>query len=318
MSLLSRKAIVVVGPTASGKTDLGVSISEKFNGEVISCDSMQIYKGMSISTAKPTEDDMRGIKHHLIDFLPITESYSVSDYCKDASTVFNDVHSRGKMPVFVGGTGLYIDSFLSNTKFLDGGSSDDIRKKLQDELLKNGSEYMYRKLVCIDPKAAEKIHPNNTKRVLRAIEVYESTGKTLSEQESISHIIQSDIEPLYIGITYFDRQKLYDRINKRVDIMVENGLIDEVKNFYSLPYSSTAVASIGCKEIKPYLDNEKTLDDCLDKLKQVTRNYAKRQLTWFRRNEKINWVYPDLCSADELNSQVSKLVYDYLGGDIIE
>ncbi len=314
---MSKKAIVVVGPTASGKTNLGVYISQKFNGEVISCDSMQIYKGMSISTAKPTEEEMQGIKHHLIDFLPVTKSYSVSDYCKDAQKAFDLITAENKIPVFVGGTGLYIDSFLTNTKFLEDASSEKIRIKLQAELKENGIDYMYRKLCEVDPIASQKIHPNNTKRVLRALEVFEATGKTLTEQENLSHTEKSEIEPLYIGITYSDRQKLYDRINLRVDIMVKNGLVEEAKELFGKSYSATAAASIGCKEIKPYLDGVKSLDECLDRLKQVTRNYAKRQLTWFRRNDKINWIYPDLCSKDELYSQVDLLIKNYLGDDCV-
>ena len=312
---MSKKAIVVVGPTASGKTSLGVYICKKFGGEVISCDSMQIYKGMSISTAKPTPDETEGIKHHLIDFLPLNQSYSVSDYCSDAQKAFDDVFSRGKLPVFVGGTGLYIDSFLSNTKFLDNASSPEIRQALQNELNEKGIEMLYSELSSVDPDAASKIHPNNTKRVLRALEVYRATGLTISQQEALSHNEESEIEPLYIGITYKDRENLYNRINKRVDIMLENGLLDEAKTLFLSDASSTAVASIGCKEIKPYLDGEKTLDECVEKLKMSTRRYAKRQLTWFRRNENINWVYPDTFSQQELYDCVDKLIINYLEGE---
>lgn len=312
---MAKKAIVIVGPTASGKTSLGVLVAQEFNGEVISCDSMQIYKGMSISTAKPTEEETCGIKHHLIDFLPLTSQYSVSDYCSDAQKAFDDIASRGKLPVFVGGTGLYIDSFLSNTKFLDDASSEDIRSALQNELQEKGIDEMYRQLSEVDPLSAEKIHPNNTKRVLRALEVYRATGKTLSEQVELSHTVQSDIEPLYIGITYNDREVLYNRINLRVDLMLKNGLVDEAKELFSSQYSKTAAASIGCKEIKPYLDGEKSLDECVQRLKQSTRNYAKRQLTWFRRNKSINWVYPDLQTQEELKYTVFNLIKDYLAGD---
>lgn len=312
---MSKKAIVVVGPTASGKTSLGVYICQKFNGEVISCDSMQIYKQMSVSTAKPTADEMSGIKHHLIDFLPVTESYSVSDYCRDARLAFDDIVSRGKTPVFVGGTGLYIDSFLSNTSFLDDACSLDVRNELQKELKKKGAEEMHRQLSLVDPEAAEKIHPNNTKRVLRALEVYRATGTTISRQAELSHTIESDIEPLYIGITYNDREKLYDRINMRVDIMLRNGLLEEAKSLFSGEYSQTSVASIGCKEMKPYLDGEKSLEECVEKLKLNTRHYAKRQLTWFRRNENINWFYPDMCSQEELYKSVDLLITNFLAGE---
>lgn len=312
---MRKKAIVVVGPTASGKTSLGIHICKEFSGEVISCDSMQIYKQMSISTAKPTIEEMDGIPHHLIDFLDVTESYSVSDYCADARVAFEEVLSRGKLPVFVGGTGLYIDSFISNTTFLEGASSDEVRKQLENELCEKGPEEMYRILSEIDSQAAENIHPNNIKRVLRAIEVYRTTGLTITQQSEMSHSNDSDIEPLFIGITYNNRELLYDRINNRVDLMLESGLVDEAKTLYSGECSKTAVVSIGCKELKPYLDGENSLEECIEKLKMNTRRYAKRQLTWFRRNEKIHWVYPDLCSADELYNQVDILIKEFLAGE---
>lgn len=312
---MKKKAIVVVGPTASGKTSLGVYIAEKFNGEVISADSMQIYKGLSISTAKPTEAEMRGVKHHLIDFLDVTEQYSVSNYCKDARTCFDDIVSRGKIPVIVGGTGLYIDSFLTNTEFLEEAASPDIKDKLKAQLSEKGIEYMYNQLLEIDSKAAEKIHPNNTVRVLRALEVYYSTGKTISEQVELSHSNESDIEPLYIGISYNDRDKLYDRINRRVDIMISEGLVEEAREFFSHEYSKTSFNSIGCKEIKPYIDGVSTLDECIDKLKLSTRRYAKRQLTWFRRNPNINWIYPDACTVEELYASVDEIIKKYMEGE---
>ncbi len=312
MNNLSKKAIVVVGPTASGKTALGVYIAKKFFGEVISADSMQIYKGMSISTAKPTTEEMGGVPHHLIGFLDITDKYSVSDYCRDARKAFDDITNRGKIPVFVGGTGLYVDSFLTNTKFIDDGFSREIRETLQKEAEEKGIDTLYEELKKIDPSAAEKIHPNNKVRVLRALEVYRATGETITRQAELSRVEASDIAPLYIGITYSNREKLYDRINKRVDIMLKNGLVDEAKSVFSSDYSITAFNSIGCKEIKPYLDGEKSLEECVDTLKKSTRHYAKRQLTWFRRNEKINWLYPDTVSNEDFYKNIDKLIYDYL------
>ncbi len=312
---MKKKAVVIVGPTASGKTSLGVYVAEKFNGEVISADSMQIYKGMSISTAKPTKEEMRGIKHHLIDFLPINEKYSVSSYCEDARHCFDDITARGKLPVIVGGTGLYIDSFLTNTRFLESASSQQVKDELSAELRDNGIDYMYNQLKTVDPVAAEKIHPNNTVRVLRALEVYRTTGQTITKQAELSHVQGSDIDPLYIGITYNDREKLYERINKRVDIMVDNGLVEEAKSVFSGDVSRTAFNSIGCKEIKPFLDGEKSLDECVEQLKLSTRRYAKRQLTWFRRNEKINWIYPDLMTKDNLYLKLDEIISSYLAGD---
>ncbi len=312
---MKKKAIVIVGATASGKTGLGVHIARKFNGEVISADSMQIYKGMSIATAKPTIEEMNGVPHHLIDFLPVTEKYSVSAYCDDAKTVFDDIVNRGKLPVIVGGTGLYIDSFLSNTQFLENAGSDEVRERLKKEFEINGIDKLYEELCEVDPEAAKSIHPNNTVRVLRALEVYRATGKTLTEQNQLSHNVESDIEPLYIAIGYRDREILYDRINKRVDIMLENGLVDEAKEFFKMNPSITAFKAIGCKELKPFIDGETDLDICVDNLKRETRRYAKRQLTWFKRNDKIHWLYADDKDRDTIYNEAEELIKDFLGGD---
>ncbi|MBR4287355.1 MAG: tRNA (adenosine(37)-N6)-dimethylallyltransferase MiaA [Clostridia bacterium] len=311
---MKRKAVVVVGPTASGKTSLGINICKYFNGEVISADSMQIYKGLQISTAKPDEAEMDGIKHHLIDFLPVTEKYSVSDYCKDAAKAFDEITAKGKLPVIVGGTGLYVDSFLTNTEFIDEASSEEVRNKLFDELKEKGAEYMHQKLCKVDPEAGAKIHQNNTVRVIRALEVFETTGKTITQQTLDSHKNESDIEALYIGISYEEREKLYERINLRVDLMLERGLVDEARDFFTGNPSKTSVNSIGCKELKPYLDNEKTLEECVEQLKRSTRRYAKRQLTWFRKNQEIHWFYPDVNDGDIL-PQVYALINEFLEGE---
>ena len=315
---MKKKAIVVVGATASGKTALGVHIAQKFNGEVISADSMQIYKGMDIATAKPTTEEMNGIKHHLIDFVDIKSQYSVSNYCTDARLSFDKITGDNKIPVIVGGTGLYIDSFLSNTKFLESASSENIRKELLLEAEKNGIESLYGQLEEIDPDAAKNIHPNNIVRVVRALEIYKSTGKTLTEQNKLSHTIESDIEPLYIGINYSDRENLYNRINLRVDLMLEAGLLEEAKQFFNLNPSKTAFNAIGYKELKPFIDGVLSFDVCVENLKRETRRYAKRQITWFKRNKNINWFYADVLSKEELLQSVDKLINEYLGGDMIE
>ncbi len=315
---MKKKAIVVVGATASGKTALGVHIAKKFNGEVISADSMQIYKGMDIATAKPTPEEMDGIKHHLIDFLDVHQQYSVSAYCNDAKHSFDEIIKKGKIPVIVGGTGLYIDSFLSNTKFLDSASSDNVRKELLLEVEKNGIESLYEQLKEIDPQAAENIHPNNIVRVVRALEIYKTTGKTLTEQNQLSHKIESDIEPIYIGINYSDREKLYERINLRVDIMLKNGLLQEAQEFFKLNPSKTAFNAIGYKELKPFIDGELSFDVCVENLKRETRRYAKRQITWFKRNKNIHWIYADLLSKDEMLESVDNLIKKYMEGDICE
>lgn len=315
---MKKKAIVVVGATASGKTALGVHIAKAFNGEVISADSMQIYKGMDIATAKPTPEEMDGIKHHLIDFVDVKEQYSVSNYCDDARAVFDEIIDNDKLPVIVGGTGLYIDSFLSNTRFLEAASSDAIRQELNLEAERDGIESLYEQLKVIDPEAAENIHPNNTVRVIRALEIYKTTGKTLTEQNRMSHAVESDIEPLYIGINYSDRENLYKRINLRVDLMLEAGLLDEAKAFFKLNPSKTAFNAIGYKELKPFIDDILSFNVCVENLKRETRRYAKRQITWFKRNKNINWIYADELSREEMLEAVDKLITDYLGGDIIE
>ena len=315
---MKKKAIVVVGATASGKTALGVHIAKRFNGEVISADSMQIYKGMDIATAKPSTEEMDGIKHHLIDFIDVQSQYSVSNYCDDAKVVFDKIIEKDKIPVIVGGTGLYIDSFLSNTKFLEAASSDNVRKELLLEAEKNGIESLYEQLKAIDPDAAKNIHPNNTVRVVRALEIYRTTGKTLTEQNKLSHAVESDIEPLYIGINYADRENLYSRINLRVDLMLEAGLLEEAKEFFKMNPSKTAFNAIGYKELKPFIDGDLAFDVCVENLKRETRRYAKRQITWFKRNKNINWVYADKLSKEELLEAVDELINDYLGGDMIE
>ena len=315
---MKKKAIVVVGATASGKTALGVHIAKRFNGEVISADSMQIYKGMDIATAKPSTEEMDGIKHHLIDFIDVQSQYSVSNYCDDAEVVFDKIIEKDKIPVIVGGTGLYIDSFLSNTKFLEAASSDNVRKELLLEAEKNGIESLYEQLKAIDPDAAKNIHPNNTVRVVRALEIYRTTGKTLTEQNKLSHAVESDIEPLYIGINYADRENLYSRINLRVDLMLEAGLLEEAKDFFKMNPSKTAFNAIGYKELKPFIDGDLAFDVCVENLKRETRRYAKRQITWFKRNKNINWVYADKLSKEELLETVDNLINEYLGGDMIE
>lgn len=306
--------MVVVGATASGKTALGINICKRFNGEVISADSMQIYKGMNIATAKPTVEEMDGIPHHLIDFLDVTQKYSVSSYCEDAKTVIDDIISRNKLPVIVGGTGLYIDSLINNTTFLQEAYSDVIRKALREELNTKGIESLYEELLSIDPEAAKNIHKNNTVRVLRAIEVFRATGKTITEQNELSHIVESDFDPLFIGLAYKDREILYNRINKRVDIMLEKGLLNEAIEFYKSNPSDTAVNAIGYKELKPFIDGNLTLEECVDNLKKETRHYAKRQITWFKRNNSIKWVYGDELDTDKIMLSVYEKIDSFLKG----
>ena len=287
------RVIAIVGPTASGKTALGAEIAEEFSGEVVSADSMQIYKGMDIATAKPTEEEMRGIPHHLIGFLDRNVSFSVADYVELAGSVIGDISERKKLPVIVGGTGLYVSSLLDNIKFADIKSDAGLRKKLEDEAERLGNSYLFEKLEKVDPESAAELHPNNLVRVIRALEVYELTGKKLSLFKAESRLEESPYDPVMIGLDYNDRQILYDRINKRVDIMVKNGLVEEAQSIFDSCNMKTAGNAIGYKELIPYFKKEKSLEECISKIKQETRRYAKRQLTWFRKKAKINWLKLD-------------------------
>lgn len=284
--------VVIVGPTASGKTALAVECALRFNGEIVSADSMQIYKGMSIATAKPTFDEMKGVPHHLIDCVEPDKIFSVANYVNEAKKVIFDINSRDKLPIITGGTGLYVDSLINNVKFTETPTDFDLRKNLQQRMIDTGAENMLSELAKFDEKTAEKLHPNNTKRIIRAFEVYILTGKTMSQLEAESKSEPSPFSPVFIGINYRDRKVLYDRINLRVDLMMQNGLLEEAKKYHSLKHG-TAVQAIGYKELGPYFKGELPLQTCIDNLKQATRNYAKRQLTWFRKNDKINWFFPD-------------------------
>ncbi|MBQ5590109.1 MAG: tRNA (adenosine(37)-N6)-dimethylallyltransferase MiaA [Clostridia bacterium] len=304
--------IVIVGPTASGKTALSIEIAKRIDGEIVSFDSMQVYKELSISTAKPTLDEMDGVKHHLIDCISVLDEFSVADFVKEAKKIVCDIVSRGKTPVFVGGTGLYIDSFINNIDFSCDNKNAQIREKLDKEEKELGAMGLYEVLCKLDGQAAKEIHPNNVKRVKRALEMYYTTGESKTEQVKRSKEAPSIYDPLFIGINYVNREKLYERINLRVDMMLENGILDEVKAFYKLPVSKTAIQAIGCKEFKPFIDGELLLDVCVEKLKQETRRYAKRQITWFKRNDKINWFYPDEDTSEEIVSKSCLLVEDFL------
>ncbi len=300
--------IVVVGPTASGKTSLGVELAKHFDGEVVSADSMQIYKEMQIATAKPTEDEMQGVLHHMIDFLSPDESYSVARYKDDAMKAITEIASRGKVPVIVGGTGLYVNTLLENIIFFDMETDDQLRASLIQKANEQGVEVLHDELMKIDPDAAEKIHRNNVKKIVRALEVYYKTGRTITNQVEVSKDSGSVLDPVIIGLNAKDRQFLYDRINLRVDLMVRDGLIDEAKRFYSIYGVKTANQAIGYKELLPYLNGEEELRVSLDRLKMQTRRYAKRQLTWFRRNEEVNWINIDEYTKEELINEAIETV----------
>lgn len=285
--------IAVIGPTASGKTGLAVEIAKKFGGEVVSADSMQIYSELTVGTAKPTEKEMEGVPHHLIGHKSIDEEYSVVDYVEEAKNVITDIFNRGKLPVLCGGTGLYVDSLLSNTEFSEIKSDPDVRKKLYDFAEENGNEALFEKLKEIDPESAAKTHANNLIRVVRAMEVYEVTGKTMSEHQKDSHPIPSIYDVCYIGTNFADRDKLYARIEQRIDEMLEEGVEEEARFLFEHNGTCTAAQAIGYKEFYPYFRGKMSREEAISVLKKETRHYAKRQITWFRRNDKINWLFRD-------------------------
>lgn len=291
------KVAAVVGATASGKTALAVELARRLNGEVISADSMQIYRGLSIATAKPTAEEMNGIPHHLIDFAELDEEFSVARFCELGHRAIEGVSARGRLPIVCGGTGLYVDSLLNNIIFPDIPSDGALRDRLNSEFDEHGGGVLLERLRKADPETAEKLSPADRKRIVRGLEVYELSGTTLSEFNRRSREFPDRYRSCIIGIGYRDRQKLYDRINLRVDMMLRDGLIDEVKGFYSENAGKTVVQAIGCKELLPYLRGEQTLDEAVEKLKMETRRFAKRQLTWFRRNDKIIWIYADECDS---------------------
>lgn len=300
--------ITVAGPTASGKSDLAIRLALRHNGEIISADSMQIYKGLDIASAKPTKAEMEGIPHHLLDFLPLEESFSVVQYTSLAKDKIFDIYKRGKTPILAGGTGLYIDSLLQNIDFGSMPDTSDIEKNLKKRMEEEGAEALHAELLSLDPQAAEKLHPNNKGRVLRALTVYQATGKTMSERLADSRKNPSPFAPLFIGISYRDRAKLYERINIRVDKMLEEGLLDEVKNIME-KHGKTSIQAIGHKELQPYIKGEKSLESAVETLKQETRRYAKRQLTWFRKNPAMHWFYKDdFNSIEDFNEAVHSLV----------
>lgn len=296
--------IAVVGPTASGKTSLAVNVCKRYCAEAVSCDSMQIYKGMDIATAKPTEEEMQGIPHHMIGFLSPDESFSVAKYCETARDIIVNINNRGKIAVLVGGTGLYYTSLVDNIEFLPEETDFEYREKLKRQAEEFGSQFLLDKLFEVDPDAAKDLHVNNLGRIIRALEIYHTTGKTKTMQNSESLKNPSPFEVTPICLDARDRQFLYDRINKRVDLMLETGLLEEAKTFFEQNIGRTAAQAIGYKELEPYFKNEKSLDECIENLKMQTRRYAKRQLTWFRRDSRMNFLYIDdySCSNDLLEA----------------
>lgn len=283
------KIIVICGPTASGKTALGIELAKQCTGEIISADSMQIYQDMNIGTAKPTQEEMEGIPHHLIDFVSPEERYSVADYKKDAKKTMKEILKRGKTPIVVGGTGLYIDSLIYEIEYPEIEFDNAYRQQLEEGVQKEGLEIYYEKAKKIDPEAIQKISAKDKKRILRILEIFHATGQNKTEQEK-----KSRKEPEFDYNIYaikWDREKLYERINLRVDLMIQQGLIEEVefilKKYCHFP---TAMQGLGYKEVVEYLDGILTKEEMIEKIKQETRRYAKRQLTWFRKNKQTIWI----------------------------
>lgn len=286
--------VAVVGATASGKTALGVDIAEYYGGEVISGDSMQIYRGLDIATAKPTAEEMRGVPHYLISVLPPDQPCSVAEYVEMARAKIAEVQQRGKLPVIVGGTGLYVDSLLDNIQFPDIPADDAVRERLNREADTLGRGVLLERLRRCDAESAAKLHENNLRRIVRALEVYELTGTPLSEFARQSRAVPPPWNAVRVGICFDDRELQYQRIRQRVDMMLEMGLLDEVRAEYeSGTRRATAAMAIGYKELIPYLEGNAPLDTCISSIKQETCRYAKRQGTWFRRNEQICWIHRD-------------------------
>lgn len=308
---MNDKIIAVAGPTASGKSALALELCKRLDGELISLDSMQIYRGLDIGTAKPTKAEQAEVRHHMIDICEPTENFSAAEFAERAHKVIADVRSRGKRAVLCGGTGLYLDTVLGRLDFGEIESDEKLRGELIAFAEKNGADALHERLRGIDPQAAEKIHKNNVRRVARAIEIYELTGKTKTEHDREA-ISDSPYESLIIGLDYDDREVLYNRINRRVDAMIKAGLEGEVRSLVSrglLSAESTAGQAIGYKEMLGYIAGDCSLGDAVEKIKLGTRRYAKRQLTWLRRNPDINWLYPDrLCDFQSLVGEAEKII----------
>lgn len=284
------KVVVICGPTASGKTALSIELAKKINGEIVSCDSMQIYKEMDIGTAKTTKEEMQGIKHYMLDIISPEERYSVADYKKEAKEAIREIIKKGKTPIVVGGTGLYVDSLIYEIEYPNIEFDEEYRKKLEIQAEKEGLENLYEQAKRIDPEAIKKISQNDKKRIIRILEIYHATGYNKTEQERKSREKEPEFDYKVYGLN-MPREKLYKRIDLRVDIMIKQGLIEEVEKIYK-KYSEfpTAMQGLGYKEVVEYLKNNLTKEEMIEKIKQETRRYAKRQMTWFRKNKQTIWL----------------------------
>lgn len=303
---------IIAGPTASGKTAVSVALAHRIGGEVVSADSMQIYDGVRIGTARPTEEEMQGVRHHLQGFLPLHEKYSVARYVEDANDVFEEIFARGATPILCGGTGLYIQSFMENRTLLPHPTDEAYRERLRAEAEQYGGEHLLNKLREVDAKAADRLHPNDHHRIIRALEIFHVSGMTISQQDELSHSTPSPYSGCLFVLNFRDRAKLYDRINRRVDTMLSDGLLEETKNMLTIDKTATALQAIGYKELIPYIDGACSLSEAIDVLKTETRRYAKRQLSWFRRMNNATMIYvDDYPDMDALLDDVTRFYNDF-------
>ena len=307
---MKKQIVVICGPTASGKTALSIALAKAFNGEVVSADSMQIYRRMDIGTAKPTLEERDGVPHHMLDVAEPGESYSVSRYAEEASACVEDILARGRLPIVCGGTGLYIDGLIRGTDFQPAGTDSGLREQLEVEWEIQGAEAMMARLAAVDPDSAARLHLSDKRRILRALEVYLATGETITVHNARSKAVPPRYEALMIGLNTEPRQILYDRIDRRVDVMLEQGLLQEVRSLLEDGLlEGTAAQAIGYKELLAHFRGEMTLDAAADLIRQKSRNYAKRQLTWFRRDERVKWI---VYNAPEAAQAVLQEATEYL------
>ena len=292
MPVSGNKIICVVGPTACGKTALGIALAKRFGGEVVSADSMQIYRGMTIGTAAPTKEEMNGVPHHMVAIADPHESYSVARFVQEAAACVDDILRRGKLPIVVGGTGLYLDALVAGRTFAGGDSSGEIRRALKERLDHEGIEPLFEELSRIDPETAARLHLKDEKRILRALEIYQETGRTMTEHDAYTKTLPPRYDATYIGLAFEDRADMRSLIDRRVAVMMESGLVDEVRALLNAGVSrdATALQAIGYKELLSALSGEGTIEDAVEEIKLRSRQYAKRQLTWLRRNKAIHWI----------------------------
>ena len=307
------RIICIAGPTASGKTALAVELAKELNGEVVSCDSMQVYRRMDIGTAKPTKEEMQGIVHHMIDVAEPDEDFSVSRYCEMASPIVDDILARGKTAIIAGGTGLYMDSLIRGNAFAPFPATG-VRERLEAQADAEGMESMLEWLRSVDPASAARLHLSDRKRIIRALEVFLETGETITEHNRKTQAIPPKYNPLWLGLDFADRAELYHRIDTRVDAMLEMGLMEEIRELLAsgIPAKCTAMQAIGYKEFVNALNGEETVEKAAEEVKKSSRHYAKRQLTWFRRNPRLHWLTRQTGQKnEEILTAARQIIYDF-------